>query len=113
MRYHDRIVCALAGQQAQRRVAAQSVRSRDENGDEAIAAELLLRLHGEERERNCAFKYLEARARNLVNHQWRMIEALAKALLERQSLSGKEVGDGLRARLQAQMREDRLRRQTP
>ena len=73
MRYHDRIVCALAGLQAQRRVALQSVRSRDPNGDEAVASELLLRLHGEERERNCAFKYLEARSRNLVNHHWREI----------------------------------------
>jgi hypothetical protein len=82
VRYHDRIVCALAGRQAQRRVAAQSVRSRDANGDEAIAVELLLRLHGEERERNCAFKYVEAKARNLVNHYWRMIEDLTKALLD-------------------------------
>jgi hypothetical protein len=113
LRYHDRIVCALAGRQAQRRVAPQSVKSRDANGDEAIASELLLRLHGEERERNCAFKYLEARARNLVNDHWRMVEDLAKALLERQSLTGKEVGDVLRASSQAQMQEDRLRRQTP
>ena len=103
VRYHDRIVCALAGLQAQRRVALQSVRSRDANGDEAIAAEWLLRLHGEERERNCAFKYLEARARNLVNHHRRMIEDLANALLERQSLTGKEVGDVLRASLEAQI----------
>jgi ATP-dependent Zn protease len=58
---------------------------------------------GKKGERNCAFKYLEARARNLVNHRWRMVEDLAKALLERQSLTGKEVGDVLRASLQAQM----------
>jgi hypothetical protein len=49
---------------------------------------------------------------NLVNHHWRMIEDLAKALLERQSLTGKEVGDVLGTSLQAQMQEDRLRRQT-
>jgi hypothetical protein len=47
LRYHDRIVCALAGLQAQRRVDPQSMRRRDANGDEAIAADLLLRLHGE------------------------------------------------------------------
>jgi hypothetical protein len=34
VRYHDRIVCALAGRQAQRRVAPQSVKSRDANGDD-------------------------------------------------------------------------------
>ena len=61
MRYHDRIVCALAGLQAQRRVARQSDRSSDANGDEAIASELLLRLHGEERERICAFAAILAR----------------------------------------------------
>ena len=94
-------------------LSPQSVKSRDANGDEAIASELLLRLHREERERNCAFKYLEARARNLANHHWRMIEALAKALLERQSLTGKEVRAVLAASFQAQMQEDRLRRQTP
>ena len=66
MRYHDRIVCALAGLQAQRRVDRQSVRSSDGNGDEALASELLLRLHAEERERICAFKYLQARAWNLL-----------------------------------------------
>jgi hypothetical protein len=104
VRYHDRIVCTLAGRQAQRRVGLQSVKSCDANGDEAIASELLLCLHREERERNCAFKYLEARARNVVNHHWRMIEDLAKALLERQSLTGKEVRDVLRASLHAQMR---------
>ena len=37
---------------------------------------------------------------------------LAKALLERQSLTGKEMGAVLRANLQAQMEEDLLRRQT-
>jgi hypothetical protein len=91
VRYHDRIVCALAGRQAQRRVAPQSVKSHDANGDEAIASELLLRLHGEESERNCAFKCLEARSRNLVNHYWREIQDLAKALLERRALNGQEV----------------------
>jgi hypothetical protein len=50
---------------------------------------------------------LQARARNLVSNpvNWRMIEDLAKALLERQSLTGKEVGDVLHASLQAQMQE--------
>ena len=106
MRYHDRIVCALAGLQAQRRVDPQSMRRRDANGDEAIAAELLLRLHGEERERNCAFKYLEARARNLVSHHWRTVEELAEILLNYQSIAGKEVANILRASRLAQMHED-------
>jgi hypothetical protein len=106
VRYHDRIVCALAGEQAQRRVTPQSVRSRDANGDEAIAAELLLRLHGEERERNCAFKYLEAKAPNLVSHHWRTVEELAEKMLNYQSIAGKEVANILRASRLAQMHEN-------
>ena len=106
LRYHDRIVCALAALQAQRRVDPQNVRSRDPNGDEAIAAELLLRLHGEERERNCAFKYLEARARNLVSNQWPLIEDLAKGLLKYQSLTGKEIARKLQASKLAHVQGD-------
>ena len=105
MRYHDRIVCALAGLQAQRRVARQSFRGSDANGDEAIASELLLRLHGEERERICAFRYLQARARNLVSKQWPLIEDLAKGLLKYQSLTGKEIAGILQANRLAQMQE--------
>ena len=106
LRYHDRIVCALAGLQAQRRVDPQSMRRRDANGDEAIAEDLLLRLHREERERNCAFKYLEARARNLVSHHWRTVEELAEVMLNYQSIAGKEVASILRASRLAQMHED-------
>jgi hypothetical protein len=109
LRYHDRIVCALAGLQAQRRVDPQSMRRRDANGDEAIAADLLLRLHGEDRERNCAFKYLEARARNLVSHHWCTVEELAEVMLNYQSIAGKDVANILRASRLAQMHEDSAR----
>ena len=67
---------------------------------------MLLRLHGEERERNCAFKYLEARARNLVSHHWRTVEELAEVMLNYQSIAGKEVASILRASRLAQMHED-------
>jgi hypothetical protein len=102
VRYHDRIVCALAGLEAQRRAAPKAIGSSQAHSDQAIAANLLLRLHGEERERTCALTYLKARARNLVNRHWQMIQDLAKALLERPSMTGKEVGDVLRANLQAE-----------
>jgi hypothetical protein len=68
LRYHDRIVCALAGLEAQRRIAPKSIGSCDALSDKAITVNLLLRLHGEERECNCAFRYLQARARDLVNN---------------------------------------------
>jgi hypothetical protein len=68
LRYHHRIVYALAGLEAQRRIASKSIGSCDALSGKAITANLVLRLHGEEKECNCAFRYLEARARNLVNN---------------------------------------------
>ena len=79
--------------------------SSDANGDEAIASELLLRLHGEESERICAFRYLKARARNLVINEWPLIEELAKGLLKYQRLTGKEIAAILQANRLAQMQE--------
>jgi ATP-dependent Zn protease len=104
-RYHDRIVCTLAGQQARRRFNPQGIRNKDLAGDTDLVTDLLLRLHGEERECNSALKYLEARARNLVERHWCTIEDLAKALLESQSLTGKEIADALRVSRSAQERQ--------
>ena len=52
-------------------------------------------------------KYLRARTRNLVSNprNWRQIEDLAKALLERRTLTGEEVNDVLLASMQAQREE--------
>ena len=105
-RYHDRIVCTLAGQEAQRRFKPKSIKSHHAATDGNVVADLLLRIHGEERERNCALRYLEARARNLVNHHWRLIELLASTLLECQTLTGKEVANTLQARSLAQVHGD-------
>jgi hypothetical protein len=91
MRYHDRIVCTLAGLQAQRHVTPKGTRTGDAHSDEVIVANLLLRLHGEERERSCAFRYLQARARNFVNNQWPLIEHLAKVLIEHKIVTSKEL----------------------
>ena len=85
IRYHERFVCALAGLEAQRHAAPKAIRSSEAHSDEAIAANLLLRLHGEERERNCALRYLQVRAQKLVNNQWPLIEDLVKALIERKN----------------------------
>jgi hypothetical protein len=45
------------------------------------------------------FRYLQFRARNFVHHpkNWMLIEALAEVLLERQTLSGDEVDQVIRA----------------
>jgi hypothetical protein len=79
--------------------------------DYSAAADFLLSLHGEEKVRNCASKYLQARTRNLVSNpvNWRFIQDLAKALLERQTLTGKEVENVLQASERAQKEERRAR----
>jgi hypothetical protein len=79
--------------------------------DYSAAADFLLSLHGEEKERNCASKYLQARTRNLVSNpvNWRFIQDLGKALLERQTLTGKEVENVLQASERAQKEERRAR----
>ncbi|MFZ0711072.1 MAG: hypothetical protein WAM53_13620 [Terrimicrobiaceae bacterium] len=110
-RYHDRIVCTLAGQQARRRFNPQGIRNKHPARDADLVTDLLLRLHGEERECNCALKYLEARARNLVDHHWRTIEDLAKALLKYQSLTGREIANALqesRATHERQQLQERI-----
>jgi hypothetical protein len=83
----------------------QSVKSRDANGDEVVASELLLRLHGEERERNCAFKYLEGESAESCKPSLAHDRGPGQALLERQSLTGKEIAHALRASGIAQTQE--------
>jgi hypothetical protein len=107
-RYHDLIVTTLAWEEAQRRFRPRSVRRDRSAGDYRFVNELLLRLHGEaEPERLAAFRYLQLRARHFVNHpeNWLLIEALAKALLERQMLSGEEVKQVILASFEAQLQE--------
>ena len=107
-RYHDLIVTTLAGEEAQRRFSPRSVRRDRSAGDYRSVNELLFRLHGEaEPERFAAFRYLQLRARNFVNHpqNWILIEALAKALLKHQTLSGEEVDQVIQASFEAQLEE--------
>ena len=107
--FHGRIISALAGKESQRRFSPKSIRTHQAASDYDTVGDLLLRLHGEETEASLAFKYLQARTRNLVSHpqKWRQIQDLASALLEHQTLSGQEVKAVLRASLQVQMQEDR------
>ena len=102
MRYHDRIVC-----DARRASGRKACRPPGHIFFFFFASELLLRLHGEERECICAFRYLQARARNFVSKQWPLIEDLAKGLLKSQSLTGKEIAGILQANRLVQVQEDR------
>ena len=92
-RYHDYVLVLLAGTEAVHHFNPRGVRSHHldhKDSDYRRVLEILLKLHGrDEPERFAAFRYLRIRARNLVNREinWVKIEGLAKALLERQTLS--------------------------
>ncbi len=103
-RYHEMIVSLLAGRAAQRRFKPQSIRSCQASSDLRGVMEILTRLHGYDDEQKHAFRYLEARARKLVSHpqNWRMIQDVAKALIERRTMTGDEVVATLRASMDAQ-----------
>jgi hypothetical protein len=105
---HDLIITLLAGEEAQRRFDPRSIRRHMSVGDYQSAKEVLMRLH-QDAEKECfyAFKYLRARARNFISDpkNWRLIEDLAKALLERQTLTGEEVNDVIQASRDAQIKE--------
>ena len=99
--------------EAQRRfVHPRSVRAYHASSDVEYATDILLRLHEDGwnggKEYSYACEYLRARARNFVNDplNWRLIEDLAKALLERRTLSGKEVAEGVKASLDAKTLRD-------
>jgi hypothetical protein len=106
-RYHERVVSMLAGRAAQRRFKPQSIHSSRASSDLASATVILTLLHGDGEERKHAYRYLEARAQKLVSHpqRWRMIQDLAKALIERQTMTGDEVEATLRASMDARFHE--------
>jgi ATP-dependent Zn protease len=105
-RYHDHMV---AGTEAQRRYNPRSVRSlhlHHKGSDYSRVVELLFRLHGhDDDECRAAFRYLRIRTRNLVMN-WVRIEGLAKALIERKTLSGDEVREVFQASLDAQLEKE-------
>jgi len=110
-RWHDEVVCRLAGMEAVRlfvpgsRFRAGTVVGQVEKrmrgprkvrfgaiGDVPLAFNILYDLHGED-EAKLVYRWLALRARRLVEHPiaHRGIEALAKALIERRELSGTEA----------------------
>jgi hypothetical protein len=116
-RFHDDVVCSLAGMEAVRLfmpgskfragtvggdlvtlkkpmfgLAAGTKVRFGATGDDPSAFDILCRLHGED-EAQLVYRWLALRARHLVKHSFARpgIEALAKALIERRELSGTEA----------------------
>ena len=111
-RWHDHILTLLAGEEAQRRFSAKSVRSHHAAQDRSVVVDVLMRLHSDQDELRAVYRYLQIRARNLVCHpvNWQMIECLAKLLLEKKTLTGQETAAAFRASLRNQMEADRQSR---
>lgn len=95
------ILICLAGPFAQKRFAPRS-RWRSQNyvgfdgsghgiGDFDCVVDLTFRLYGNGDVAQKYLRYMEARAEQLVTHHWKEIEAVAQALLERETMTGDEI----------------------
>lgn len=87
------IMCALAGPEAERRLTGRRNNSGARSDDECVLdVALQAEGYGDER-RNAYVTWLKLKVRDWVAAPpvWAQIEALAKALLERDTLSGDEV----------------------
>lgn len=88
-----RAIASFAGEAAQRKYRTSSVRRYHSYGDQVHAAELMSYFVESEREKLAYLKWLQIRAEQLVSKPWvwAMIEAVAKALMERDKLSAREA----------------------
>jgi ATP-dependent Zn protease len=95
-RAHQVIMICLAGAIAQRRIAPRSVRSWHPRSDYERAAEIAHRLCGSDKEVNACLRWLQVRTENLIETDWREVEAVAKALIERSTLNAEEIWAAIR-----------------
>jgi hypothetical protein len=91
IRAESAIILCLAGPSAQRRFNPRSVRSYHATSDHEIAADLVNRLDGNERSANAHLKWLSLVTDDLIALNWREVEGIALALLERGELSGNAI----------------------
>jgi hypothetical protein len=89
--HESELLCTLAGPFAQKRFAPRSA-WRSGNRDFDNAKKLVVsRIHGKGTVAQKYLAYMEARAAQVVNVFWIDIEAVAKALLERETMTGREI----------------------
>ena len=86
------IMVALAGPEAEKRLMGRR-NNIGASGDDAWVAELAIRAIVGDEERNAYLRWLELRVRDFVafSQFWVQVESVAAALLERETLTGKEV----------------------
>ena len=88
-----RAIVLFAGEAAQRRFRPTSVRSYHAETDRTHAVDLMSYFVASDRELDAYLKWLQIRAEDFVESpvNWKMIEAVAKALMDRKRLTGGEV----------------------
>jgi ATP-dependent Zn protease len=84
---HRNAVCALAGPAAQRRFSPHSFRHFHGSDDWCSAQDYAFSLGGETKTIIAQLVLWEQRAKDLVNGRWAQIEKVARALIERRTLT--------------------------
>jgi ATP-dependent Zn protease len=90
-RMENQMVVLLAGQAAQRRYNPRSVRNYHSRDDRDLAFEVLGHLTGIPDTAGAYYRLMKLRARDIVSANWRAIDILAQELLQRRTLSAKEL----------------------
>lgn len=89
-RLEARVIVLLAGPESERKYTGR-YNNAGAAGDHADAADYALRMDSNSTCMAAHREYCRQRAIQLVDHQWKMIEKLAEALLEHKTLNGKQV----------------------
>jgi hypothetical protein len=93
------IMICQAGPIAQRRGAPRSWRYYHGSGDRRIAADLAIRLQSSAEIATAYIRYLDLRTKGLVHTHWWAVDLIARALLERDTLTGEEIAAMIAAHL--------------
>jgi len=90
VRSRDRIIRSLAGPAAERRLRGK-YDHRGASGDWSAVADLVFNMTGSERQATALMRYFDIVTEEFIEFRWHDIEVVAAALLERTTLTYKEV----------------------
>jgi ATP-dependent Zn protease len=91
IKLEDVLIMLLAGDIAQRRFAPRSSRNWQTTEDRQTAADLALSICGTGESATAYIAWLTIRARDIVHGRWSLVERVANALLERETISGEDI----------------------
>jgi hypothetical protein len=97
LKVERRVRVCLAGPIAHRRFSKRSYRDFQGADDHKLASELLVKIVGSMEELEAYLNLLSIQADALVTLQWGQVKAVARALVDRRVLSGREVAEIIRS----------------